>query len=302
MLDFKALRESASMAEVLARCRIVHLRPLGHEERVGACPLHHGDNPAAFRVNLRRGLWRCFTRCGGGNVLDLVARMENVSVYEAGLRLQAWQGTAQPHPETAARVPSRGPARELRFRLTLAPHPYLTVERRLTPDTCGHFGVGFCSRGILRGCIAIPVHDHQSRLVAYVGRQLHPVPGTPKYRVPAGFTKSDVLFNACRLPRGLHEVIVVEGFFDVFALHQAGFPNVAALMGCTASEPQLRWLLDSGSRVAIMLDGDPAGLHGEHVLAAALDRHGHPYRGLTLGPGLQPENLSPAQLRSLLQP
>jgi len=58
-----------------------------------------------------------------------------------------------------------------------------------------------------------------------------------KYRLPDGFKKSAVLFHLHRAKehagRGL---IVVEGFFDCFKVHQAGFPNVVALMGSALSD------------------------------------------------------------------
>ena len=55
---------------------------------------------------------------------------------------------------------------------------------------------------------------------------------------------------------------VVEGFFDCMKVHQAGFPFVVALMGCSMSEEQERLLVAHAEMVLLMLDGDEAGRQG----------------------------------------
>ena len=50
-----------------------------------------------------------------------------------------------------------------------AEHPYL-LSRGLTPETIQHFGLGFCSRGLLKDRVAIPLHDMAGALVGYAGR------------------------------------------------------------------------------------------------------------------------------------
>jgi hypothetical protein len=70
-------------------------------------------------------------------------------------------------------------------------------------------------------------HDEHGFLVAYAGRSID---GTePKYRFPARFRKSVVLFNLHRAVGCGDSVIVVEGFFDAVNVHQAGLPCVVAL-------------------------------------------------------------------------
>ena len=80
-----------------------------------------------------------------------------------------------------------------------ATHPYLT-ERGLTAETIAQFGVGLCtSKGIMAGRIAIPIHNEQGELVAYAGRWPgEPPEGEGKYKLPAGFHKSHVVYNLHR--------------------------------------------------------------------------------------------------------
>src|SRR5439155_18530172 len=54
----------------------------------------------------------------------------------------------------------------------------------------------------------------------------------PRYRFPAGFGKSPVLFNYHRAAASVGDrVIVVEGFFDCLRMRQAGWESVVALLG-----------------------------------------------------------------------
>ena len=75
-------------------------------------------------------------------------------------------------------------------------HPYLT-QRGISPATARLFGVGmYHGNGFLAGRCVIPIRDEKSQLVAYAGRAVNGE--EPKYRFPAGFRKSQVLFNLDR--------------------------------------------------------------------------------------------------------
>lgn len=149
----------------------------------------------------------------------------------------------------------------LKFSLKLDPdHPYFT-ERGLDRETVEYFGLGYCSRGLMKGRIAIPIHDDKGELVAYPGR----LPGDPpeeegKYKVPPGFQKHLVLFNFHRAVEETKEekLIVVEGFFDCFRIWQAGFKNTMALMEPTLSPEQEDLLTAHAKMILLMLDQDDA--------------------------------------------
>ena len=133
--------------------------------------------------------------------------------------------------------------------------------------------MGYCSRGLLKGRIAIPIHDEKGSLVAYAGRwATSPSAGRPeeapvnepKYKLPKGFHKSLVVFNLHRATEQEMEsgLILVEGFFGVFWLHQCGFTNVVALMGSSLSRTQKRLLttvLGPNGRLTLLFDGDESG-------------------------------------------
>jgi hypothetical protein len=102
-------------------------------------------------------------------------------------------------------------------------------------------------------------------LVAYVGRSLDG--SVPKHRLPAGFRKSQVLFNFHRAAAWNQEtVVVVEGHFDCLKVHQAGFPSVVALMGTVLLEA-LEVLLGQFRRVILMLDRDDSSRRATERIA-----------------------------------
>ncbi len=181
-------------------------------------------------------------------------------------------------------------------------HPYLTKERGLKDETLEHFGVGYCTRGMLRGMVAFPIKNQGGELVAYAGRRLKAseIEKLGKYRFPKNFGKHLELFNfheakAYAKDRGL---ILVEGFFGVLALYEAGFPNAVASMGAEVSMEQLD-LLAQASEVLVHFDGDEAGEKGAAKVVAALAARTK-VRIAHSPEGLQPDSLGPRTLRWLV--
>lgn len=179
-------------------------------------------------------------------------------------------------------------------------HPYLR-KRGIKPETAKHFGIGyFHGRGSMEDRLVIPIHNEVGELVAYAGRAVDDEV-EPKYKVPAGFRKSLVLFNYHRAKpsadRGV--VIVVEGFFDCMKVHQAGFPNVVALMGSELYDRQEELLVESSDRVVLMLDADEAGQSATPDIALRLMRKVL-VRVVELPNGAQPDRLSSVEIRRIL--
>ena len=187
-----------------------------------------------------------------------------------------------------------------------AAHPYLT-ERGLTTETIAHFGVGFCTgKGIMAGRIAIPIHNEQGELVAYAGRWPgEPPEGEGKYKLPAGFHKSLVVYNLHRARDFAKDsgLIVVEGFFDCMRLYQAGIPNVVALMGSSLSDEQETLLVAAvgpQGKVALMFDEDEAGWKGREEALSRLSSRVH-VKVVGLGEeGTQPDGVSAETLARYL--
>lgn len=170
------------------------------------------------------------------------------------------------------------------------------------------FGLGYCSRGVMKGRIAIPLHDEAGNLVGYAGRWPgEPPEGEPKYKLPEGFKKSLVLFNVSRIlafrsspeKRVLLPVIVVEGYWSVFRLYQWGYPNAVALMGKELSPAQGALLTKHAERVIVMMDGDAPGREAQAEILGRLARRLY-VGALDLAEGGQPDTVPEDALRELV--
>lgn len=300
-IDFAAIKQSVGLATVLRRYQ-VPLRRSGRDQYRGLCPIHRGQGRDAFHANLSRNLFHCFSCGAGGSVLDFVAAMEGCSLRQAACKLAGEMTTAGPaapaNQPQATVTRKRNSVSPLRFTLrgVDSAHPYLAA-RGIERATVLEFGIGFYrGPGILSGRLIIPIHNAAGELVAYSGRALD---GTePRYRFPSGFAKSEILFNLHRALAHPERVVVVEGFFDCFKLHQAGLAAVA-LMGAALSDGQMRALLPCFRSVILMLDGDAPGRSATTAISALLRSH-IPVRAIRLPDSVQPDQLSSTEIRNIL--
>jgi DNA primase len=312
-VDFASVKQAVTIAAVLQRYQIQGLKKHGAELR-GRCPIHKGEGQESFHANVEKNCFQCFSCGRRGNVLDFVAAMEGCGVRDAGLKLQDWFGlvagnTAQAFaPATCSelvREERGGERREknkpLGFELRGIDygHAYL-ASRGITKETAQYFGVGFFSgKGSVSGRCVIPIHSEKGELVAYAGRSVDS--GEPKYKLPVGFHKAAELYNLQRaMAIGERGLIVVEGFFDCIKVHQAGYPFVVALMGCSMSEEQERLLVGAADMVLLMLDGDEAGRKGTDEILLRLGRRLW-VKSVGIPEGLQPDQMTDGKIQELLK-
>ncbi len=144
-------------------------------------------------------------------------------------------------------------------------------------------GGGFYDR--FRNRILFPIRDARGRLAGFGGRVLNPE-DLPKFLnspETALFHKGALLYGLDRASKAIREsktAVLVEGYMDVIAAHQAGYRNVVSPMGTALTEAQLRQLKKSAHRVVLALDPDEAGSRatqrGLEVAGAAMTREAQP--------------------------
>jgi len=273
-INYKELKRKITIKEILEHYGLLVSMRQRKDELIGLCPFHKESNPS-FRVSLTKNAYRCFGCKAKGNILNFVQQKESVELREAGFLIAQWFGLDKNTPPTIKTDSSpqekEGGSGEpmakeenvpLKFALKLDPaHPYIK-ERGLERETVDNFGLGYCTRGLLKGRIAIPIHNQAGEIVAYAGRWPgNPPAGEDKYKLPPGFKKQKVLFNLHRVVKETREgkIIVVEGFFDCFHVWQLGYKNVVALMGSVLSPDQEDMLASQAKIVFLMLDQDEAG-------------------------------------------
>ncbi len=134
-----------------------------------------------------------------------------------------------------------------------------------------------------RNRIMIPIRDENGKMSGFGARIVDPN-DIPKFlnspETPI-FSKGRLLYglDRARKPiRAADQAVIVEGYLDVIALHQAGYENVVSPMGTALTEDQLRLLKKSTRRIVLALDPDVAGqkavLRGLDAARSAMDREG----------------------------
>ncbi len=116
---------------------------------------------------------------------------------------------------------------------------------------------------LFRNRLLFPIQELQGRVVAFGGRALDD--SLPKYiNSPESpvYHKGGILYGLYQgreVMRKQGEGILVEGYFDVLALHRAGFEQVAAPCGTALTEDQAQLLKRYCGRVLTLFDQDAAG-------------------------------------------
>ena len=197
---------------------------------------------------------------------------------------------------------------------------YLLKKRNLTTQTIENFGLGYAPAGWeaalshfkakkyseqelldvgllaeresggfydkFRNRIMIPIRDENSRMTGFGGRILDPndIPKFMNSPQTVLFDKGRLLYglDRARKPiRAADQVVIVEGYLDVIAVHQAGYENVVSPMGTALTEDQLRLLKKFTRKIVLALDPDTAGqkavLRGLEAARVSMD-HGEELR------------------------
>jgi len=113
--------------------------------------------------------------------------------------------------------------------------------------------------------VIFPIRDVSGRVIAFGGRALGDSepkylnsPETPAYVKGEHLYGLDVARDAIRR-EGF--AILVEGYLDLIALHQAGFENAVASLGTALTPSQVKLLARYSERVVVSYDGDTAGIN-----------------------------------------
>src|SRR5882724_9416292 len=92
-VDFKTVKAAITMEQVLQHYGLFDQFKRSGDSLSGPCPIHRGGNPTQFRVSVSKNIWNCFSECKhGGNTLDFIARMENITIHAAALKAIEWFG------------------------------------------------------------------------------------------------------------------------------------------------------------------------------------------------------------------
>lgn len=236
------------------------------DELRASCPMHSERNPS-FSMNVKTGLWICFSRCGSGNFQQLVERTLNYTWQEArewidsnGQRtsledmLQRMSEISNPVLEI------QGPGVEIPSWL----QEYLNLDNRQMPmwllnrgiswEAINNFGMRY---DILHDAVVMPCWWNGD-IVGTITRNTNP--DKPKYQNSDDFPRDSVFYG--EIKRDRTDIILCEGVLDAVWLWQLGYHGVSVL-GESLTQGQVKVLRDFrfGS-IVLALDNDEAGING----------------------------------------
>jgi DNA primase len=214
-------------------------------------------------------------------------RSEALAACDAAARYFAarlWSRFGEPGRDYLA---SRGVSEETArlFRLGLAAPGWNDLARRLAEKGIGE---GALERaGLLvrkeqrawdrfRGRLMFPIAGLDGQAIGFGGRAMGEEKGAKYINSPETvlYKKSRALYGidlAREAIRKSRSAVLVEGYFDVIGLHQVGVKNAVAVCGTALTPEHLELLRRCDCReVAILFDGDPAGLAAPAKAAEAL--------------------------------
>jgi DNA primase len=144
--------------------------------------------------------------------------------------------------------------------------------------------------------ITFPIRDARGRAVGFGARAMRPEQ-KPKYLNSAEnelFHKSEILYGIDQARPAMAKAgraVVVEGYTDVLALHQAGLSEAVGIMGTAITEQQIAQLSSTVGTLILALDADAAGqkamLRAQQVAAG---------RNLTIRVVAMPAGEDPAEI------
>lgn len=149
--------------------------------------------------------------------------------------------------------------------------------------------------------LMFPIADLQGRVIAFGGRVIGE--GQPKYLNSSDtpiFHKSANLYAIDRAKTAIVSTgtaVVVEGYTDVIALHEAGITNAVATLGTALTAQHIKLLQRFAKRIVYLFDGDEAGLRAADRAAEFIDANSTPEAGsarLDLTVAIIPDGQDPA--------
>lgn len=147
--------------------------------------------------------------------------------------------------------------------------------------------------------LIVPIINSMGEVIAFGGRSMKKDVDFAKYKNTQQtdlFDKSKNLFGLNLVSKKkkqgtLEYIIVVEGYMDAIALHQAGFDSAVASMGTSLTKEQAKLMKRYVERVYICYDGDGAGTKGTLRGLEILKAEGLDVRVMSMPDGLDPDEL-----------
>jgi hypothetical protein len=124
-------------------------------------------------------------------------------------------------------------------------------ERHFNDETLDHFRVGYSAK---KNMVIVPMHDPDGMPIGLIGRTASHT--DKQFKNSVNLPKSLTAWNFHRAKRTGDTVIICEASYDAMRIHQAGYPNVIALLGGHITQHHVDQISKVFSKIVIMSDFD----------------------------------------------
>ena len=302
--DFDHIKKTTDIVRVV-ESHGVTLKKSG-ADHVGKCPFHE-DDKASLSVNASKGVFHCFGCGAKGNVIQFVAKKENITDREAAVKLCAAIPGVQRGSEIAA--PTSQPLPDGKLFAAAVEHyhealfsrdrrglDYLKKRGLADVEMLRHFKVGFVNgtlpkklspaqRRTVQACgllneagnekyylrVVVPIFDEHNQPVGLYGRSIQDE-AEVKHLYLAGGHRA--VWNGAAASVYPDELIVTESILDGMAIFRAGKKNVIACYGAGGWTPRHDALMEAHAvrKLVLAFDADERGQSAALALAQKLQQ------------------------------
>lgn len=227
------------------------------------CPWHGNTDSPALAVDKRKGVFHCFNpSCGRSGTLESMAKsLKGLNTFQyLRLTLKYKNASSKSVEDRLAAVMKKEPE--------FTEFPQSVIDRMVSDfpgsiaeqymhsrgfddNTLTHFEVGYSAK---RNMVVVPMHDPTGMPVGIIGRT--PSRDEKRFKNSVNLPKSKTAWNFHRAKKYGETVIICEASYDAMRIHQAGYPNVIALLGGHITDYHAHQIGRHFSRVIIMTDFD----------------------------------------------
>jgi len=230
--------------EIFASCPFAYLHLSGEDK-----------NPS-FSINIRKGVYHCFSCGSSGPIERLVMRLKDISLAQAYEMLYEHNFFNFERDEKAQEVVKSNVEKTF-------PEELLSIYEDISDAYAEKY------KGIVedRECIIYPIRTFDGKLVGASARSLQ-----GRFHKNLWHCKKKFyLYGEDRIEPN-KPILIVEGCGDAIAVRKAGFNNVVSIMGMSLSDEQAERLLKLSNEFIVWLDNDQAGYIGTKRIWEKLDK------------------------------
>lgn len=240
------------------------------------CPFHE-DTYTSFSIEKNTGVWLCRAGCGKGNILNLIAKLENNDYSKAREVLKSFFSDVSSIKKRINNLlnPIKN---EILMNKTLLEVdlpkefiPFSSVEKkdinfpyfdyilsRLSFKTIKDFNIGYCDSGFYKNRIIIPIVINKIN-VGFIARSIYN--DRQRYLNPKGVQFSKLIFGLDQTIN--NDVFLCESTFDALTLYSWGYKTPLATFGANITYSQISYLLDKKIKnLFLCFHNDKAGFNG----------------------------------------